>query len=395
MQTQKLALLFGFCVGAFGVLGALGACSAPSAPPISTLPGIVASRVSDPTGGSAGMAAGGSGGAMGTGGTGGIPSTGGSAGAAGAAGAAGSAGSAGAAGAAGGSSTLSAGCGKPLPALITVNKWSDMADQPARAGFPPPIMVDGIKRGFYMFVKSGYDPNKPTRVIYEGAGCGDTSDAHGGTSGYAYQNVDGSSPEQTIQVGIDYSRGDNCYDNSNPNSNDFKFFPILHKFVEDNFCVDLNRQFYSGYSTGAWMGNQFTCAFPDVLKAFVFATGNEPPANPPCVPGHPVPGLFLHDSGDPYNSFSGMLPGCTRLLKQNGCTTTACVPTDTSTTTTYQIPTTLGNGAPSGMQCVSFNGCPPNAPVVWCTTALNGDHRHYIGDDNWVTPLFWDFFSKF
>ena len=112
----------------------------------------------------------------------------------------------------------------------------------------------------------------------------------------------------------DPARTDFCYDDQNPQSNDFAFFPLLHKFVEDNFCVDLGHQVWSGYSSGSWVGNQFTCAFPDVLRGFVFATGEEPPMQPTCVETTRPPASSCTRSTIRTTRYSGVLPGCARLL---------------------------------------------------------------------------------
>jgi hypothetical protein len=292
---------------------------------------------------------------------------------------------------------------------VTTGKWSEMANQDGTAGKPAPIMVpctvdpngkaappcvNGMtRRGYWVYVKPGYDKTKPSKVIYEGAGCGDTSAAHGGTAAYPYQNVDGDA--QVIQVGMDYSRNDNCYDNANPTSNDFTFFPMMMAEVEKQFCVDKTKQYWSGYSTGSWVGNQFTCAFPDKLRGVVFATGNEPDAQPTCKSGFPVAGMFLHDDNDTYNTGVKMIPGCNRLLKQNGCTTLQCDYKNTAVSTPYAIPGTV-TGQPASLKCVQFNGCPATSPVIWCSTTLGGgDQSHYIGAGAWVYTLFWDFINKY
>jgi hypothetical protein len=436
MRARQLLLLSSVLTGAFGLIGACGGnrtgglvllplAGAPGSPSGSGAGGTTGEGTGvagngPGTAGTTGAAGDGPGTAGTTGAAGNGPGTAGTTGAAG--NGPGTTGAAGVTGAGGsGAARLSSGCGKapagcyntascPTPKLngsvgsgLVLGSWSDMADQPARAGWPAPISVTGpdgkmYNRGFYVWVPRNYDNTKPTRVIYEGAGCGDSSVGNGGTAAYQYQNVDtnGNGGIQTIQVGIDYdpNRADHCYDDQNPKSNDFAFFPILHKWVEENFCVDMDKQMYSGYSTGSWFGQQLNCAFPDVLRAGTYATGNEPPNQPTCV-NHPVAVLYLHDIADPYNSYNGILPACTRMLQQNGCTTTQCVPSSTTTTTAYPKPT-LPASAPQNMQCVQFNGCPATAPVVFCTTqGLQGDHRHYIGDDAWVTPLFWDFLSKF
>ena len=411
MQTRQLSLLLGLCISAIAACG-----GSPSSPPIQNL-GTAGSSGMAATAG-AGTAGAGTAGAGTAGMTGTTAGAGGDSSTAGASGAgAAGAGSAGMPGTAGGTSTpgMSAGCSKPLPALVVPGTFTELASQPMPDGKPgfsaaPSMMVpcnaaddtadsyppctNGMKkRGFFVYVKAGFDNTKPSKVIYEAAGCDESTAAQGGKAGYQYQSADGASPEQVIQVGMEYSRKNQCYDNTNPKSNDFPFFGMLHKYIEDNFCVDTTKEYWSGYSSGAWVGNQMTCAFPDVLHAMLAATGSEPPMQPMCVSGKPVTGLFLHDKLDKYNTYDSMIPGCTRLLKQNGCTTQVCDPTSTTTTTVVPVPT--GLGTPQSMNCVKFNGC-PTAQVTWCTTQLNtGDMQaHYIGQDSWITKFFWDFISK-
>ena len=329
---------------------------------------------------------------------------------------------------------LSEGCNTDLAAMkdqsgapftFSKGKWVEIASQPNPQGqggvTPPPMKVpcnsaddkdtvglgsayppcgaDGTKkRGFWVYVPANFDNTKPSKVIYEAAGCADKSAAQGGTAGYQYQNVDQTSALQVIQVGMEYSRSDLCYDNQQPTSNDFKFFPLLHQWVEKNFCVDKSKQYFSGYSTGAWVANQFTCAFPDVLHGFVFATGSEP-QQPTCLQGHPTAGLFLHDIGDNANKYNTVLPGCVRLLTQNGCTIKTCDTqtfANTALVTKYDVPATFA--APASISCVSFNGCPKGAPVVFCTTNMNdGNQNHYLGnaDPGWITKLFWGFLDDY
>jgi hypothetical protein len=140
---------------------------------------------------------------------------------------------------------------------------------------------------------------------------------------------------------------------------------------------------------------QFTCAFPDVLHGFVFATGNEP-QQPTRLSGHPTAGLYLHDLVDQANSFEGMLPACARQLTQNGCTVKTCdkqTMANQSLVTAYPVPAL---GQPASTQCVSFNGCPANAPVVWCSTNMNAPPNHYTqsADSVWIKKVFWDFIDK-
>ena len=322
-----------------------------------------------------------------------------------------SASGAGSGGTGGSAPLLSAGCGKALPSQVTTGAWSLMADQDATPGKPAPVVVpctvdpngkatpacvnQFTNRGYAVFVKAGFDNTQPSKVIYDAATCGDTSAWHGSNVGYPYQTVDSSSAVQVIHVGIAYSRNDQCYDDQNPASNDFQFFPLLHQLIEDQFCVNKDLEYFAGNGTGAWLANQMTCAFPDVLRGVAEATGGEPTAQPTCaVSNHPIASLFLHDIADQYAAYSGILPACTRALKQNQCTPTLCSPSDTTLTNPY-TPTTAPM-YPATMNCVQFKGCPAAAPVVFCTTNVGTTPgaAHYTGA-TWPTSLLWDFMNRY
>jgi hypothetical protein len=250
-------------------------------------------------------------------------------------------------------------------------------------------------RGWWVYVPTGYDPNKPYRVIYNGAGCGDADWFHAGADGYPYNTVDGGN---AILVGLDYdtySGIPSCYDDRDPQSNDFLFFPWLQNQIENEFCVDTNHEFFSGYSSGAGLAQQLDCALPDKLRGFAAVRGCEPgaPGYPgaqfsPCV-SKPTAAFYVHDFNDADTTYACILPACTRVLKQNGCSVTNCDPLDKTITTPYVVP--AGVTLRQGGSCVQFNGCPADYPVVFCVTYGTGP-----GDSqSWgVVPLLWDWMSN-
>jgi hypothetical protein len=248
-------------------------------------------------------------------------------------------------------------------------------------------------RGWWVYVPEDYDPNKPYKVIYSGAGCGDNNLFNSGEDGFPYNNVDDG---DAILVGLDYdtySEVPGCYDNRDPQSNDFTFFPWLQSQIESEFCVDTNGEFFSGYSSGAWLGQQLDCAFPDKLRGVVSVTGCEPGAAgypgaqySPCV-DEPTAAFFVKDFGDQDDTYACILPACARVLEQNGCSVTTCNPLDPTLTTPYAVP--AGVTPPAGTVCVQFNGCPVGYPVVFCVT-----YNQLGSEENWgVVPLFWDFMT--
>jgi hypothetical protein len=301
----------------------------------------------------------------------------------------------------------SAGCGKPWTGVTGqwvsqpagcaqgTNNQGTQACQTIPPGAVVPAMASNANpelRGWWVLVPSNYDPQRPYPVIYEAAAEGDANYFHAGADGYAYQNVDDG---QAILVGLDYDTSSTVlgdYDSRNPQSNDLAFVPWLMTEIESTLCVDTTREWLSNYtSDGPALAQQLDCAFPGRFRGQVLVGGSEPGAPgapgslPTCNPA-PMAALFVHDLSDPDSPYASILPGCSRILSQNGCTNTKCDPLDLSLTTRYPAP--AGVLLPSHATCVQFNGCPAEYPVVFCSTLTEG-----AGDGtSWgATTLLWDF----
>ncbi len=247
-------------------------------------------------------------------------------------------------------------------------------------------------RGWWVYVPTGYDASKPYPVIYNAVGCDDANWFNAGNAGFPYYNMDNS---QAILVGLDYDTFSDlpgCYDTRNLTSNDYLFFPRLMDQIESEFCIDTSEEFMSGYGSGASLTEQMACAFGDRLRAQVGVAAGESDLGPVVLPtciARPVASMFVHDFNDTDETYANALPACASALKQNGCTTQVCDPLDATTTTPYLVPPGV-NAAKHDAKCVSFNGCPTEYPIVFCTT-YNNDASD--GQD-WGTPLlFWDFIS--
>jgi hypothetical protein len=266
---------------------------------------------------------------------------------------------------------------------------------------PParPNSGDPEWRGWWVYLPISYDPTKAYRVIYNGAGCFDPDWFNAGKDGLPYENFDGG---DAILVGLDYDTYSDllgCYDNRSPTSNDFLFMPWLMNTIESQYCVDINHQFWSGYSSGGWVAQQFNCAFPDKFRGVAAVTGCEPgaagyPGSQPTCVNKPTAAFYVKDVNDTDNTYACIIPACQRMLNQNGCMVNGAVPTcnpkDKTITTAYTVPTGV-NVAKAGATCVSFNGCPAEYPVVFCYTTTEG---HNDGQD-WGTPtLFFDWFKN-
>jgi poly(3-hydroxybutyrate) depolymerase len=267
--------------------------------------------------------------------------------------------------------------------------------------------ADARDRLYYVRLPPNYDPNRPYRVVYLGQGCNPPQDLLSTRSVYPMETV--SDPDAILvemQQGFynraEYNNG-NCTDTPSnnlchycfddgaattaPDSREYGYFDLLHKAIENDFCVDTDRQFYAGYSSGGWMAHQMGCQFPDVLRAQGSVTGGLPPAINSCAKecvDHKIAGFFIHDAMDSANVYAGSVQALERLLELNGCKggrTMATAPTEP-----YSI-TGVPNDA--NFSCVRYTGCPVDYPIVFCTS-LGKQHEPQTGA---AVPGFWEFFK--
>ncbi len=278
----------------------------------------------------------------------------------------------------------SSGCGQPLPAeqvptipgsrtgytefKVMQTGANLVATNPARAG----------ERQFFVRVPTDYNPETAYRIVYIGQGCG--AQHAGKTNTFAMFNEAQGGDEQAIYVGLsvpDNNANPGCYDNNTgPESQEWEAFDLIHTFVEGKYCVDNNRIFVIGYSTGGWLANMWGCYFGGVQESRKFAphwamrghasvTGSLPPNQPmPC--GGPSAGFWLHDAGDKSNLIETNIAALNLALKTNGCTGDYESGPKQAWAPAEAIPG-LGGGI-----CQQYTGCPAEVsakyPLVFCTT---------------------------
>jgi poly(3-hydroxybutyrate) depolymerase len=285
----------------------------------------------------------------------------------------------------------SAGCNKPAVQALGqyVRREVTVAGAPA----------DATTRIYYLRLPAGYDPARPYRTVYLGPGCGEPQDdTPQNWKSYPMETVSG---EQGIFVAMEPSRRNTatygavpthyCFEDMAADSVEYSYFGALHQAVEDIACVDRERQFFAGYSSGGWMAHQLGCAFPDVLRAQGSVTGGLPPSIrdrlKTCV-AHPVAAFLIHDFNDVSNLYQGSVAAAERLFAVNGCTGTFTAPNLAQGKTPYTI---TGRPNTGTFSCVSYSGCPAAYPIVFCTSQ---DQMHGSQEASAV-PGFWEFFSRF
>jgi hypothetical protein len=267
----------------------------------------------------------------------------------------------------------STGCGEVLPdtQVGTVpgsregyTKFTVMQTGETISGNDP---SKAVPRDFFVRVPFDYDLNKPYDVVYLGMGCGAGT---GDLSTYPLFIESQGGNEQRIYVGVSLPvnmPNSNCYDNrAGAASMEWEAFELMHNFVESHYCVDNNRIFYGGYSSGGWIASMYGCYFaglkPDRkfapnfrLRGQAATTGNQPENNPPC--NGPVAGLWIHDQDDTANAIAGNIAALNRVLLMDDCVDSPTEP--------------WGEGTLSDV-CLRYTACPPEYPVIFCTTVGRG-----------------------
>ena len=332
--------------------------------------------------GSGGAGAGGGGGVAGTS-VGGASAGGGTGGA--------SAGAGGAGGMPGRTGMKSGGCGKtPMGANSTAFTNHRVPLQPcATCTVPncpkdciaPPFAPGGrnaqksangetfVDRDFDIQLPANYDPTHGYPVFFGGSGCGTDRVPPIKDAGF---QVPGEAVG--IRVGLSQVVSDSfsCFADGaircSPNianvgdcknGPEVPYFRAVQKWVEDNTCVDLGKEFVGGSSSGAWEALLAGCGSADTVRGTFSVAGGLRQNRWACAgpsaafmivstpdqanPVGPLPQLFKDE-----DTF-GSAPARDELLTRNGCVGRSTAPYDLK----YPL-------------CLKYTDCPAAYPVVWC-----------------------------
>ena len=223
------------------------------------------------------------------------------------------------------------------------------------------LMIQNVQRDYAIRLPKTFDSKKPHRVLFTfpwGNGNAETTSPY-----YNQPNADG------IFIGVSQ---DGKFFKYTADSADVEFFDAIVKEVESKFCVDENRLFASGMSSGSWFTNVIGCQRSNVLRAQGNISGCWPDGriDPAICSKQSIAGIFVHGSSDTTNRIECGMVARDRLLKLNGCSTE-----------TKPV-------APS--PCVEYQGCKTGYPVVWCQTKAAHDRQ-----DGLTVPAIYNFFAKF
>jgi predicted esterase len=262
----------------------------------------------------------------------------------------GSAGNADGAPAGGDSSSTPSG---PL-SLPTTSSGCGMAATPSpMSGDMKSVDVGGTKRTFVLYVPSGYDPTRayPIVVLFHGIGAT-------GADMAAYIQMQDYSNGDAIVAFPDGDGGQ--WDLSG--DKDLLFFDAMTKSLEDTLCVNQQRIFALGFSLGAYMANHLGCMRAATVRAFNASDGGFPGSASGCGK---TAALIYHRQEDDNEVVANGEMARDQWLMINGCASTS---------------TPLNDFGFSGLNCVQYDGCPSDTPVVWCLDTAMSAYKHDLRD---------------
>ena len=259
-------------------------------------------------------------------------------------GAAGSQPTAGAGGAGSHASGRSAGCGKIVdesPTLWNTHSIAVTVDAAYAADFST--------RTYFTRPPKNYDASKAYPVIVWGQGCGQSKAEDTQITG-------GPGADNAIQVELLANpKNHNCYsagpDGDNANSPELPYFDAVLAEAEAAFCVDKGKVYMGGWSSGGWLSTLVACTRSSVIKGVGWASAGLQVNHPACV--GPMPAILERGTRDTGTMLDRTLAARDDLIMRNGCTSES-------------EPWDPGETAFDTSTCVSYKGCMPGFPVIWC-----------------------------
>jgi len=329
--------------------------------------GVTGSGGSGVDAGGSGGSAGGSGG-RGTGGAGPAGTGGAGAGGAGAGGS--------------GTSGMSAGCGKAP--TIASNQYNN--------GKPISITAANMQRRYILSVPTNYDNKHAYRLVIS-FHQRDGNDMQ--NYSWQYYNLLPLANNTTIFVAPNGQlNGAPCAGTStngetscgwpNPNNSDIALADAVVAQIEENFCVDTNRIFATGWSFGAAMSYETSCARPlgkpnGYIRGIAIYSGSTQITAGPCPPGSPVAFYGSHGTNDNVLPYSQGVSIAQNYATANGCTWAT-------------PPQATGSHI-----CTSLKGCMTGYPVEFCSFV--GPHTPFPdtgqSQGSWGPGEAWKFISQF
>jgi poly(3-hydroxybutyrate) depolymerase len=283
----------------------------------------------------------------------------------------------------GSTSGKSAGCGK----TSTITQFNN--------GTPISITVGGKQRRYILNVPKNYDNTKPYKLVLTIHQL-DGNDKQ--MFNWQYYGLLPLSNDTAIFAAPNGQKGGSpCSGTGDgdsgcgwPNSSgqDMALVDAVEAQVAENFCVDTNHIFATGWSYGASMSYEIGCERPlggpgtgdgswGVRAIAIYSVAQ---MSGSCKPSTPIGFYLSHGTHDSVLGYSGGITLAQNYGKTNGCT--------------WATPTQVSSGA---HVCTNEAGCKTGYPVEVCS--FNGDHTPFPDNGqssgSWGPQEAWKFLSQF
>ena len=225
--------------------------------------------------------------------------------------------------------------------------------------------IDGRERSYLVVVPPAGGPSRPLPLVFAWHGLGGS-----GTLARQYFGIEAASAGKAVFVYPDAlplpAFANRTGWDLTAEGPDVRFFRAMLADLSGNDCIDLQRVFSAGHSFGGYMTNALGC-HADGLRAIAPVAGGLPPGSP-CA-GKPLAAWLAHGMNDGTVPFAQGEAARARWAQASACASTT--------------------GPTPPPPCVAYDGCQPDAPVVWCVHNLNHAWPPFAG------PAIWQFFARF
>lgn len=235
----------------------------------------------------------------------------------------------------------------------------------------------GETRSWLLHVPPGFQPDRPTAVVYFFHGGG--GNMQHGADDKLYGQVSASDRRGHLVVFPNghgrlksgklatWNAGNCCGAARDDGIDDVGFVRAIHAELSKRFNIDPKRVFASGMSNGGMMSHRLACDASDLFTAITAVAGTDNTRS--CQSARPVSVLHIHarddervlfkgGAGEPskqVTEFTSVGDSTARWVKRNGCQPTP--------RTVLEVP---------GAKCVVHDGCQSGSQVRLCVTDTGG-----------------------
>ncbi len=262
-------------------------------------------------------------------------------------------------------------------------------------GQPISISAANMQRRYILSVPDNYDNTHPYKLIIAWHQL-DGNDVQMYNNGYYHlRDLSGGSAifvapngQKNGQPCSGTGNGDGGCGWPNGNGSDMALSDAVVNELKENFCIDTNRIFATGWSYGGSMSYANACERPlggsmngvdGYIRAAAIYSGAVMSPFGGCAPSDtPVAYYASHGTGDSVLTYDGGVSMAQNWANVNGCNWTTPA------------------RATGSHICTEMTGCTEGYPVTFCS--FNGPHTPDPSDGgggSWQYQVVWDFFDQF